>query len=834
MTTATQPSVTAPATSPRQDYLCPYLGLHRDPSVVARFPTESHVCAGPKKKHRPSLEHQAAYCLGPDHGQCPFYAEPDARHMPHHAARAVRSRSRFSVRLVSLGMLVVLMAAVALLVGRRPLQDLPWFNANLEATPAATAPLALSATLAATVTPEPATGTAPTAAPEITAPEITAPELTTPEAIAALVTLPTVTPTPARDESGSIQMASVRAQEPYFTPTPESGGTVHTLRPPARDVGWWASGNEQQRQVGDSFLYAGQFGGQSYVSAVRFDLRRVARGAPIRSAMLRLAGLRSQGITSTTPNRWLVQFVAESNLPDLATDFLTVYSAPAAITLLPELQPGDLDVDRVNQWALDANVLRWLEQQLLDGATSFTVRLMASSNGDNALFAWDSGSGSESKYNVPTLVLSAGAPPPTPPPLPTQALLVATLTPLPANAVTAVAQFATATAEAIVFGTPTPEPYSVVTPTPYPENLATVQANAIAAGLPAVVLDTPVPANAATAEANTAYATAVAMTTGTFTPVPTGYVTPALLYPAPPPENVATAAARVVIATAQAQSGVPVATRPWNGVDAIYVYATATPASAETAIAMIQAQNAAAVTTGTPTPTPWNLVVITAVPEPTATLIPLIVPADQLEPTPTPTPTPPVNAQDLDQFRGKILFLSDRTGPTETWALDPATGQLSALVRDSRLHELARERYLPMSPDGSEEAIVQEDDSQELEIKIYSTTYGTTRQVTNFRRASSYDPAWSPLGDLIAFVSTVTDGDEIYVVDPQGQTVTRLTYNAWEWDKHPTWSPDGSQIAFYSNRETGRRQIWVMNADGSNPRNLTNDEFENWDPVWVR
>jgi TolB protein len=62
-------------------------------------------------------------------------------------------------------------------------------------------------------------------------------------------------------------------------------------------------------------------------------------------------------------------------------------------------------------------------------------------------------------------------------------------------------------------------------------------------------------------------------------------------------------------------------------------------------------------------------------------------------------------------------------------------------------------------------------------------------------------------------------------MDTQGNNIVRLTNNTWEWDKHPTWSPDGAQIAFYSNRDSGRRQIWIMNADGSNQRNLTSDEF---------
>ena len=77
-------------------------------------------------------------------------------------------------------------------------------------------------------------------------------------------------------------------------------------------------------------------------------------------------------------------------------------------------------------------------------------------------------------------------------------------------------------------------------------------------------------------------------------------------------------------------------------------------------------------------------------------------------------------------------------------------------------------------------------------------------------------------------------GDEIYTIRPDASELTRLTFNDWEWDKHPSWSPDGTKIAFWSNRDTARRQIWVMNADGSGQRNLSNSDYNDWDPVWVR
>ena len=99
--------------------------------------------------------------------------------------------------------------------------------------------------------------------------------------------------------------------------------------------------------------------------------------------------------------------------------------------------------------------------------------------------------------------------------------------------------------------------------------------------------------------------------------------------------------------------------------------------------------------------------------------------------------------------------------------------------------------------------------------------------------APDYDPAWSPDGWQIAFVSGREGSDDIFIMAGNGQGDRRLTYFDG-YDKHPTWSPDGTRIAFWSDRQGGRRQIWVMNADGSEAKNLSSSAWDDWAPVWVK
>ncbi len=113
----------------------------------------------------------------------------------------------------------------------------------------------------------------------------------------------------------------------------------------------------------------------------------------------------------------------------------------------------------------------------------------------------------------------------------------------------------------------------------------------------------------------------------------------------------------------------------------------------------------------------------------------------------------------------------------------------------------------------------------------------TFADMFSFGRVS--DPQVSPDGKFICYVVTNynmednSSNSDIYRVPLAGGTPLRLTTSP-KSDAHPRWSPDGTTIAFISSR-TGKPQVWLMNSDGTNQRQLTflstGAEGVEWSPV---
>jgi RHS repeat-associated protein len=163
------------------------------------------------------------------------------------------------------------------------------------------------------------------------------------------------------------------------------------------------------------------------------------------------------------------------------------------------------------------------------------------------------------------------------------------------------------------------------------------------------------------------------------------------------------------------------------------------------------------------------------------------------------------------------------------------------------------------SPDGTKLAFASDrDDPGRPSIYIMNAN-GSNQTRLTFTSAPFKDeqPVWSPDGARIAFVSTrdsiietwtetddeggiltrtaVRTNKEVYVMNANGTNQVRLT-NTLENDDSPAWSADGARLLFRSERERECcdpvPQVWIMNPDGTNQMNLSNNVYGDYGPGW--
>lgn len=135
---------------------------------------------------------------------------------------------------------------------------------------------------------------------------------------------------------------------------------------------------------------------------------------------------------------------------------------------------------------------------------------------------------------------------------------------------------------------------------------------------------------------------------------------------------------------------------------------------------------------------------------------------------------------------------------------------------------------------------------QHIEIFTMAADGSDVRQVTRFRTVSTY-PQFSPDGNKIAFRRTLDEpafqwdltmsarNSEVFVMNADGSNPVNVSKSA-SYDGWPAWSPDGATIVFSSNRAGPANigQLYAVDPDGGNLRKLTDGPGSFVQPSWSR
>jgi TolB protein len=179
----------------------------------------------------------------------------------------------------------------------------------------------------------------------------------------------------------------------------------------------------------------------------------------------------------------------------------------------------------------------------------------------------------------------------------------------------------------------------------------------------------------------------------------------------------------------------------------------------------------------------------------------------------------------------QIAFVSNRSGNKEIWGMD---------YDGENQHQLTQIHTIALTPRWSPDATriaftcyAQPGSSSVLtaQICIYSTVTNHLISWPRFKGTNS-SPAWSPDGSQLMFMSSMFGNPELFITDSSGQRPKRLTYSNGA-NTSPSWNPKtGQQVAFVSDRG-GIPQLYTMNADGSSQSKVDMPDMGYViDPAW--
>jgi len=164
-----------------------------------------------------------------------------------------------------------------------------------------------------------------------------------------------------------------------------------------------------------------------------------------------------------------------------------------------------------------------------------------------------------------------------------------------------------------------------------------------------------------------------------------------------------------------------------------------------------------------------------------------------------------------------VYFASNQSGTFEIYSIDVNGNGLQQLT-----HKIGSLAAPELSPDGETILFANEGNG----LWVMSPNGSNPHAITS---KDDIDPTWSSDGSMIAFASNRQGQRQLFVANANGKKVDKVT-DLNRMGGRSSWSPDGTKLAFYRG-PTGDHDIYVINIDGSGLQKLTNGG-DNLGPSW--